>query len=514
MTRERSIQIALGGALLALVAWSTWQRYAMLAASPFPLGVDGYYYAIQVRGLLETGSLVYPSSPLTFWFMLPLAALTDPITGAKLGAALGGALVALPAYGVGAMLGTHRGAGLLAAALATTSATSAYLTTEFVKQGVGLTVALAAVWLVLRALAVPSRARLALALGGVVTAALAHKLAAALVLALALPAALEEARGRGALRGRRLLALLCALGLLGVAVVIAGVVAPDRFVAPSDLALLGEVLTSDARWDAPALVRPRLELSFGHEAALAGVLGIAAAVVVSRRIGGPRSLGERVIAWGFVALALVVACPWLDVTDPQGLGFRLRVAAFVPLAICAALVASALVRWVFSARDRDPDTGRTRWWRDGVLATLALVIVLARGGTERTEGRIVPHPALVSAVMAATTHIPEGTTVIVPERHILYMVTWYTRADARLRPEGVPYAERMRLLPLAFTQLGSPLEEALDRARADERVADPPIALHARHPNGLVLVREATWDWLLAAIPPHARAYWGRWPTI
>ena len=122
----------------------------MLSDSPFPVGVDGYFYPVQLRSLLETGTLEYPAAPLAFWLMAPLAAVTDPITGAKLGAALFGALVALPAYGVGARLGRGRAAGLVAAALATTSAGSAFLTIEFVKNGIGLTMLLTALWLLLR----------------------------------------------------------------------------------------------------------------------------------------------------------------------------------------------------------------------------------------------------------------------------------------------------------------------------------------------------------------------------
>src|SRR4051812_10111809 len=101
--------------LVALVAYSAWQRWQALAVSPFPLGVDGYFYPIQVRSLLEHGTLQYPASPLTFWFMAPFAAATNPITGAKLGAAIGGALIALPAYGLGVRLGRSRAGGFAAA---------------------------------------------------------------------------------------------------------------------------------------------------------------------------------------------------------------------------------------------------------------------------------------------------------------------------------------------------------------------------------------------------------------
>jgi hypothetical protein len=504
--RERWIQIAVACALVALVAFSSWQRWQMLAASPFPLGVDGYYYPVQLRSLLEHGSLQYPASPLTFWFMLPFASATDPITGAKLGAAIGGAMVALPAYGVGAHLGKARGPGLVAAAVACTSASSAYLSMEFVKQGFGLTVALAAIWLVLRAIEVPSRRRIGIAIAGGVAALLTHKLAIAVVLAVAVPAAFEELRTRGLLRGRRLLYLLVVAGIAALALVIVGLVAPQRFLSASDLALVEHLMSGEAHWDAPALARPGLTLTFDHEAAIGAVVGIAAAIALAFR-PSTRRRSERLVAWLFIALAIVIGIPWLDVGDTQGLAFRLRVSAFVPLAVCAALLAGVLADLLV------PDATH-RWKRDGVLAILAIVLV-ARAPSERTEGRILAHPALVTALMAAELQIPKGTTVIVPERHIMFMTAWYTRAPVALRPEQVPYGRRVRLLPLHFIEMGSPLEEAIDAARSDPSVTDPPISLHPRHRNGLVLVTEVTWDWLLAAIRPQsARSYWERWQTI
>ena len=69
------------------------------------------------------------------------------------------------------------------------------------------------------------------------------------------------------------------------------------------------------------------------------------------------------------------------------------------------------------------------------------------------------------------------------------------------------------MMPLAFIGMDSPLEAAIDRARSEPSIT-PPIGLHPSHRNGLVLVTEPTWDWLLSQLPPDARAYWGRWPTI
>jgi len=510
--------------LAILVAWSFGQRYAELTESPFPVGIDGYFYPIQLRSLLETGALAYPASPLTFWLMLPFAAATDPITGAKLGAALFGALVAVPAYGVGARLGHSRGAGLVAAALATTSAGSSFLTFEFVKNGIGLTIALGALWLVLRALDAPSGRRIALALAGVVAALLAHKMAGAIVVALAAPGTICELVGRGVLRGRRLLYLVAALAGAVLLVLVLGLLAPERFVSPRDLGLVLGALGGEARWTAPALALPPHDLMMGHEALLGGGLALLAAASLARPVAralgrrgpGPlptRSGGERAIAWGIVALALAIALPWLDVSDPQGIGFRLRIVAFIPMSLCAAiaapLVCAPLARWA-SRRSEDPS--RQKLVVDGALATVALLVVLAMP-TERTEGKIEAHPLMVDAVMGVEGKIPEGGVAIVPERHIAFMVRWYARVPVMLRPERIPPARRWRVMPLAFIGMGSPLDRALLDARREPSLV-PPIGLHSKHPNGLVIVSERTWEWLLARLPPRARAHFERWPTI
>ncbi len=503
MKPERIWQLGVAVALAALVAWSFWLRWRVLSMSPFPLGIDGYFYPIQVRALLEDGALQYPSSPLTFWFMLPFAAATDPILGAKLGAALGGALIALPAYAVGARFGRSRGAGLVAAALASTSETSLYLSTEFVKQGVGLTVALTALWLLLRAFDTPSRARIGIALAGIGAALLAHKLAAGVVIAIAVPAAINEARGRGRLRGRRLLYLLLLAVLAGIVMLVLGLVFPRRFMSPTDAALFGDLLSSDAHGLAPALVTPQRTLAFGYDALVGGVLAIIAAVALRMRPAAPRKLGERTAMWIIVALGIAIALPWLAVESPMRLGFRLRLAAFVPLALCAAIVVGAAAASFPRIKPRV---------RQATLAAIAFVLAL-RAPDRPPDGVVFVHPALVTAALATTRYIPPGATVIIPERHILFTVAWYTRAKVSLSPDRVPRDQRIRLMPLSFIGMGSPLEAAIERARRQPGI-EPPIGVHPLDPNGLVLVTEATWEWLLDQLPPKAHAHWSRWPTF
>ena len=504
--------VALAGALIALVAWSFEQRWQLLTASPFPLGVDGYFYPIELRSLLEHGELAYPASPVSFYLLAPFAAVTDPITGAKLGAALLGAAIAGPAYGVGARLGGGRGAGLVAAVLATTSVGSAYLTIEFVKNGIGLTVALTALWLALRATERPTSPRIAAAAGGLVAAYATHKMAAGLVLVVAIPAALATATAHGALHGRRLRYVLGGLVLITTTALVLGAMSPQRFLSATDAKLFGGLVSATPRWTAPALVFPTGELALGHDALLGLVLAIAAMIALplrariagaipasQRRDAAPASPAVTAAAWPILVLALAIGLPFLAVTDRQGLGFRLRIAAFVPAALAAAIVARAvLARYVH---------------RDAVLAALALVVAVARRPGTQIEGEVVTHPALVAAAQALYGRVPAGATLIAPERHIAFMVAWYTRAAVALRPEAIPPARRYRLLPLHFIVADSPLDRQLMAAR-DEPSLPPPIGVHPRHPNGLVLVAEPTWEWVLARLPAADRAELIAWPTI
>ena len=124
---------------------------------------------------------------------------------------------------------------------------------------------------------------------------------------------------------------------------------------------------------------------------------------------------------------------------------------------------------------------------------------------------MLAHPALVAGAMAV--HVPAGMTAIVPERHIAFMVAYYARVPVSLRPEAIPHDQRMRLVPLAFVGTGSPLEHAIDNARAQPNLA-PPVGLHPSYRNGLVLIAEPTWDWILAQLPERDRRHYAAWPTI
>ncbi|MEO8699142.1 MAG: hypothetical protein ABI867_03835 [Kofleriaceae bacterium] len=498
MTEDRKLpawlaSAGIAAALAGFVVFSFAQRWALLSASPFPLGVDGYFYPVQLRGLLESGELHYAASPLAFWLLAPFAAATDPIIGAKLGASVYGALIAVPAYGVGVHLGRGRGPGLVASAIATFSAGSFYLTIEFVKNGIGLTVALTALWLVLRALTSPTRPRIVLALIAILAALLAHKMAAGLIVAIAIPATVAEATARTRLRGRRLLEVLGVLALAVIVLVILGLVAPQRFLSPTDLALLGDAFSGEADWSLPASRTLRL----GHEPLLAAIAAVLAAIaLVVDRHRRPARLAA--VSWVAVGLALVIAIPWLAVTDSQGLAMRLRIVAFVPLALCVAIALGSALRLL-------PKPG------PAVACTVLAAIAALRVSGDRREGVVEMHPALVAGALALPA-LPPDTTVVIPERHLVFMVAWYARVPVSLRPDDLPVDRRVRLLPGAFVELGSPLDDALLAIRARTELP-PVIGLHPYHPNGFVLVPEVTWQIVLGRLPPSERGRLAAWPV-
>lgn len=497
--RKHGPALGAGLAVAALALYAYLSRVGFLLGSPFPFGVDGYYYPVQLRSLLDAGQLNYPSAPLVFWLLAPLAALTDPVVGTKLGAAAGTALMVVPAYLLARRLSGERLPALLGAALVATSAESFYLATEFVKEGVGLTIAVGFVAALAAALDRPSRGRVALAALLLVAALLAHKTAFGLALVAGGPALAVTLWRRGHRR-----ALAAAGGVLALALA-AAALAPRRFLGAHDLALLSGAFRAHADWRLPALdVRdePRL---FAHEVAIAGALALllVATWVVARlrrREGDPAAAPLPVASFGFIGLALALAIPWLDVRDPQGLGFRVRLLAFVTLAPLAALL---VVRALAAA----PAYGR------GLVAAGIALGLLASKPARAPQGVVRTHPAMVAAVMAMEGVLPEGVIVVTHDRKVAFMVRWYLDQPARLQPpDDLDPARTYRLMTLRL--MTKDFRAALDGLRAERpRGVVQPRDLHPMDANGMVLMPEATFQYLLGRVKPETRDRYLRWPT-
>ena len=464
VSRETVWVVALACALAGLVAAAAWARYGLLSAWPEPVGVDGYWYAVQLRSLLEEGRTADPALPAALWFLVPFAAALGPIGGLKLGAAIGVSLHSLTAFALGRALARSSAAGLVAAAVVATSPGSIYLTTEFVKQGIALT--LLAGFLAALALARerPNRGTIALAAAAGVAAALSHKLAFAIALGALGAVLVAEVRRRP--RERRWLAALVALGL-----------ATAGFLAVTRARWLG-LVGGDAELTLPALRFPSgVALRFGHEAALAAAVAVALVgleLARRRRHSGP--LAGSPVGWTLVGLALATALPWLAVDDPDGIGFRLRLSAHLALAPLAGVLLAALLR------DR----------RKRAAGALAVAVALvAMRPLAREEGVVRPNPALVAAAARVAADLPPDAEIVSPDRLVAFLLTWQTRRPARTRPrDGALGARTWRVVPAAW----------LD---AESAAALPP--------GPLVAVTEATWRATLSRLTPAARRRWDEW---
>jgi hypothetical protein len=504
---KRTQQFAVAVALFALVAFATIRRFRFLSETPFPVGIDGYFYPQQLRSILHNGTLDSSTSPLAFYLMAPLAWLTDPIVGAKLGASLLCACAAFPAYCVAVHLSGLRTAGLLAATIVALSHGGFYLSIEFVKQGVGITVALTLLWLLLRATDRPSKMRIALCVAGVIAAFFTHKMAAPLALLLAAPAIIITVRNQWSSSTNHVaIAVAVSVSMLVIAVVAIRHSATE----------LSSLFATTDDWMLPALRLPRNSLFMGYEplaAAVVALLGLLELAIRTRlskhnetdlpKASVVPSLQLRittVTTLAFITFALLVAIPWLDVSNPQGLAFRLRIIAFVPLAILSSIVVVSLLRRL------SPHVITA-----AILTAITTYVLISPNQIDR--GVVRAHPAMVAAVQGLIDETPSDAFIIVPERHIAFMTAWYTGRHVRLRPEGTPLAHRYRLLTLSFIVAGSALEHAIDLARSQPNLT-PPLGVHPLHQNGLVLIEEPTWNWILQQLPPQLRARPLAWPTI
>jgi hypothetical protein len=506
MTSERQklllLRVAAGLAVSALVALAAWTRAAHLLADPYPLGVDGHYYAVQVRALLEQGRLNYPAAPLTFWLLAPLGHWLGPIDGVKWGAALGTALAAWPAYHLAARVSHDRAApqlwprlmGLAGAMIVATSASSIFLSVEFIKQGLGLSFALAQLAALAAWLEHPTRPRLALTLGLALAALLVHKSSLgliALVGGVALVAAGKLDRRRALLGALVVLVLLAASALF-----------PARLPGMRDLPLLGTAFSTRPSFALVALDRgAAAPLVFAHEALIAALAAPLAIPLYLRARTSGRAPSPLVP--GIIVFALLQGIPWLDVADRQGLAFRLRVSAFVALPVLVPFVVSELLALLDVARALR------------LLAPLTLIVVLAGlRPWSSDEGAVHAHPALVQAARAVRGAVPEDAEVITQDRQLAFMVRFYAGVHTRLHvADAPPGAPLYRLFSRRYFMRPSFLTALAELGRAPPPGLVLPVGLHPSLEDGDVIMPEATWQLLRTRLSPADQRYYDAWPT-
>jgi hypothetical protein len=437
-------------------------RMFVLFQDEAPRGLDGYYYAVQLRSLLETGRLYYPGMPLAFWLLAPFAALTNPIIGTKVGAAFFTAL-AVPAIVLVVHSITRDVAyAALGGVLAATSAQSVPLAAEFVKQGIGLT-------LVLTLLAV---------------AVHAHK-PRHWIVAVILGVACVATHGTSA---------LLAVWFL-TPIVVARTHGPARVKLLSGLALVAAVFL----WRYRGLLLELGNIQSRVEAPLATrlvalVIVLLCVAAYLRRADG---LAWIPILAGPVTFAIVLNLPIFERASAASLAPRLQLMSFVSLALCLPVALYLLARRALVA----------------IVAIVAILPFALTSFREAARIRYEPPEQLAQEVVKLRGLLPSDALLIAQEHSTAFQVKWLTGVETvSTEPRSIDPSRTWRLLSTGIPKrikdrLGSFEETTPNRRSPTIRTSAAP-----RHFT-LVVVPEPTWQAFLASLPPDLRATVDPWPA-
>lgn len=166
--RARSSHLLLAGMCVAAIVARSWLQFG----TPLAPGMNGAYYFVQARALLEHGRLGIPDLPFTFWLQAGLARLVAALTGwpqddaivfaVKLADSVLPPLVALPVLWLGARWHRNNGpapsrlAMLAPAAIVCASAAPLSMTGDFQKNALALIWLAGAAWATHRFLTAPN----------------------------------------------------------------------------------------------------------------------------------------------------------------------------------------------------------------------------------------------------------------------------------------------------------------------------------------------------------------------
>lgn len=325
--------LALVSALAAGVAYDA----AVLFKYPFAVGVDGYYYVLQINELRTHGRLYFPTrTPLILYLLTGVSYLTgDLATAVKISAVTLHAALCGGVFAVVRSLVRSTWLGILGAALAAVSGPHLYMTTEFINQLGAVTFLMWGAWCALQAPGARRRKTwVLLALTCAAAAWLSH--VSAIMITLALCAALVLMRmltgERASGGGYRWEALLTILLL---------------WLAPAILALQRSG-GMPAGPESEVLTTPRLPLSRAAAAEQMLLMFVCPTVLVIISVvkRGARDF-KAGLFFGAVALlgVLVTVNPFFNNVPGNGLIWRLSVIAYLEVALLVPYLVHLVLPW-------------------------------------------------------------------------------------------------------------------------------------------------------------------------
>ena len=128
---------AVAAALIGIFVFCV--RFSMLQKSAEPNGLDGYFYALQAKSLVQTGTLENPSWNCGYYACGISAFLTgDAVLGVKVWSAVSSALVALSVFLALIALTEHQTTALLGCLLCAASPSCAVMSIDYINNQTGL----------------------------------------------------------------------------------------------------------------------------------------------------------------------------------------------------------------------------------------------------------------------------------------------------------------------------------------------------------------------------------------
>lgn len=324
-------------ALISVLAVGVAYDVAILFKYPFAVGVDGYYYVLQINELQTQGRFYFPTrTPLVLYLLTGVSYLTgDLATAVKVSAVTLHAALCGGVFAVVRSLTRSTWLGVLGAALAAVSGPHLYMVTEFVNQLGAMTFLMWGAWCALQAPGARRRKTwVLLALSCMAAAWLSH--VSAIMVTLALGAALVLTRmligGRASGGGYRLEALLTILLL---------------WLAPAILALQ-ESGGMSAGPESEVLATPRLPLSRAAAAEQMSLMLVCPAVLVIISVAKRGARGAKAdLFFGAVALlgVLVTVNPFFNNVPGNGLIWRLSVLSYLEVALLVPYLVYLILPW-------------------------------------------------------------------------------------------------------------------------------------------------------------------------
>ena len=161
----------------SFVIFTTTRDAVLLFRHPFAVGVNGYYYVLQVNQLAETGHLYFPTrTPLALYTLMAVARIVgNSITTIKALGILLQILLSIGIFGVVRNATSNSWVALLGLGLTIIPQSRLYLTTEYINQLFGLVLLIWAGLTFMRAFRTRGLVRWLIPFGLVVGAYVSHK---------------------------------------------------------------------------------------------------------------------------------------------------------------------------------------------------------------------------------------------------------------------------------------------------------------------------------------------------